>query len=73
MYSMVSTVGGGADENTPIIEIRKLKCEVAVLRGQGGHGASLLTCSPGYNVCTLMPGWLGLKGQSSGLIVGTMS
>lgn len=70
---MVPLVGGRASENTPIIEIRKLMCEAEVLPGQGGHGASLLTCKPDYNVCTLMPGWLGLKGQSFGHIVGTMS
>ena len=53
---MVSTVSQGGDQGTPIIEIRKLLCEAKVLQGQGGHGASLLTRKPGYNVHTLMPG-----------------
>lgn len=33
-------MGGGGDQDTPIVEIRKLLCEAEVLRGQGGHGAS---------------------------------
>lgn len=36
-------------------------------------GPVLLTCKPGYNMCTLMPGWWQLKGVSFGLTVGTMS
>lgn len=58
MYYIVPIVGEGADENSPIIEIRKSMCEAEVVQGQGGHRVHPSPDLQAWLQCVCSDAWL---------------